>query len=357
MIRFFKKKKEGKAFSILEIALSFLVIGMILAAVIHSAKLMVKANLIRGRQLTSTSSVNFIKNLSIWHDAVSKESYDSREFEINGGDKIGKWLSIAKVSSDDIINSASQNNDDNKPLYVATNYRDLPLVKFNGDDVLSLPDDIFPSGNSPYTIFIVAKIESFGGTVLEAGSGSNINRFSFESSGDFVVYGGSASKEFDFQTGGSGVLQIIAHSYDGTTSNKNTNKVWVNGVASSTGGTSSGTAKTTESTPVNIGSSSGSIGGHIGEIIVFNRALNTGEREDIEKYLSKKWNIDLTVNFKTSHTCTVTGTGVAPGQNKVSDGATEVLCGAAGFKGTAALHGKCSPSKSTMTLDEACQSE
>ena len=33
--------------------------------------------------------------------------------------------------------------------------------------------------------------------------------------------------------------------------------------------------------------------GQIGEIIIYDRALNDNERMDIEKYLAKKWNIKI----------------------------------------------------------------
>jgi len=170
----------------------------------------------------------------------------------------------------------------------------LPMVNFTGasSQFLSLPDGTVPFGNSEYTVILVSRLKSVCTcNVLSSGEFNNgdyrNNTFGYDGDGTFKNYWWAN----DFNAGSYIVnqLNIVVITYD-----LFQRMGYLNGALKST--------KTDliarSSTKINnrIGRSSGSAGyftGDIGEIIIYDRALNNSERKDIENYLAKKWEIKI----------------------------------------------------------------
>lgn len=337
----------------IELSLSVLVFAILIAAVVQGSKIIKKAKLTSARNASISSPVNFIANVSGWYDATAAGSFDGSKGEPSSG-AVTYWKNVAKTSSSQVDNIQTQDNSDNQPSYVVSSLRSLPYISFGGDDKIPLNDGAFPSGNSPYTVFIVASAED-SGTILTSGSGSNINKFSFGSSGQFVISDGGAS-DFEFGTSGLSQMQIITHTYDGTTSNTSTNKVWINGTSvNANSGPSSGAAKTTTTTNVAIGAAASGMNGNIGEIVFFNRELRTSERQDIEKYLRDKWHLTQTPTIAGIIECTVSSdTGYSGGTVSYNTSAQSASCDS-GYVGTVTIPA-CTTNGATLTPTVDCTS-
>ncbi|MBU6338572.1 MAG: hypothetical protein KGQ36_01160 [Rickettsiales bacterium] len=102
--------------------------------------------------------------------------------------------------------------------------------------------------------------------------------------------------------------------------------------------------------------------GEIGEIIIFSRALRSSERHDVEKYLGKKWSVEVVTGASCEGTvgsggciegdCSGSITGVT-GTIEASDGSSDTAtCNAAGYTGTASY--SCSSTILNVTTPCGC---
>jgi type II secretory pathway pseudopilin PulG len=338
--------KTSRAFSLIETSIVILIIGVVVAGVVQGARLMKKAKLTSARAATAAAPVNFIKDLSIWYDTSSEESFPATQAE--SGKAVSSWNSIIKTGAD-VAAMTGTAASGSEPTYVAGSLSSLPTLSFGGTKAMNLPDGSFPNGNSAYTVFLVAEPSS-GGTVLSSGSGNNINSIGFDAGGNFTVNGGSGNGgSFLASTTGNN-LQIITHSYDGTTPDATHNKVWVNGVSSTINSISNaGSAKATNADSVKIGATSGGLNGNLGEVIVFARALDDEERQEVEKYLTKKWNVKFgKASLSSAAVCNVSGSGISSGST-VTQGASTMSCNDSSYHGTATLSATCATNGSNLT--------
>jgi type II secretory pathway pseudopilin PulG len=269
--------KSRSAFSIIEISVVILIIGLLVAGVAQAQRMVKKAKVTSARSAVVSSPVNFIKDLNGWYDTVMENSFVATETD-SATKKISRWGNIAKTSADSVNGDGSQGTSDSQPVYVDGSMTTLPQLTFDGGDAISLPDRVFPTGNGVYTFFaVVAPTNS--GTLFSAG-GSGVNtKFGFDADSNFTIDGGGTLLA---KTKGFNVMQTISYTYDGTD-----NKVWIDGIPVTVGGTAS--AKSTGAGSITIGSTSSGFRGNVGEVIVFARNLDDGERQDVEKYLKDKW--------------------------------------------------------------------
>jgi hypothetical protein len=223
--------------------------------------------------------------------------------------------------NDENLNNARQDNFINRPNYIVDGVNGLPVLRFDGeDDFLSF--DGTSLTNTNYTIFLVSSRNSnknvnpiIGGTAITNFDNLNIgyflnatSRFRISHYGDFTAsnsgtdyidYNGIAP---NFLTYNNSISQI--HSI---TSDSNIGKVYYQN-----GGiniiTPSATAIGANAKLALSSFSESAIGrftyadtttftayfdGDIAEMIVFNKNLSDQERQDVERYLSDKYQITL----------------------------------------------------------------
>ena len=85
-------KKQNKAFSLIELSIVVLVIGILIAGVIQGSGMLVDSRLKSARALTRSSPVNGIKDLALWLETTSAESFLSSEAE--NGTRLTLWNDI-----------------------------------------------------------------------------------------------------------------------------------------------------------------------------------------------------------------------------------------------------------------------
>ena len=228
-------------------------------------------------------------NLGLWLMAntnVENTSGDPAE----NGDIVLNWLDQSVLGCNTI-----QAESDNRPTFSDTAINFNPIINFDGDDLLESP---IVSTNAEMSVFTVA--EGISGTqkqIFNLNGGSNV----------ILEYNASNSFRSRMYDGDSDTGEIITTSssigngipflsnYDVFSSSNS--QLFINGI-------NVGTDATNNYSPtnpiINIGghpnNDSKRWNGGIAEMIVYNRSLNSNERNQIESYLAIKYGFTLGVN-------------------------------------------------------------
>jgi prepilin-type N-terminal cleavage/methylation domain-containing protein len=296
------KNFHKKAFSLVEISVVILIIGILIAGVSQGIDLYQDTRLATARSLTKNSRVNRIPDLVSWYETTSENIFSSgtttfKNIEkVQENQKINRW----KDSNPNSIYKydATQTTDANQPKIIFDKDTALPIVRFDGNPrYLALPDGTVPYGNSAYTVIFVSKVDELGNFgVLGSGSYNNNNKtnaFRYEGGGVILNYWWYVDVASPSNLTFKNKFQIFIFDY-----NKSTRNIYINGdsVASvSSSNRDSATINNTMGLTCLVGCPGPQeyLVGSIAELIIYDRALFSAERKDIEKYLSKKWAIKI----------------------------------------------------------------
>jgi prepilin-type N-terminal cleavage/methylation domain-containing protein len=281
------------AFSLLELSITLLIIGLLVAGVVGGNKLVKLAAITRAVNLTNTSPVLASEDLIVWLEPTSKKSFLTVGTVANQA-SIGTWNDINPQSNNKC--DATQATSGYRPLYAENAINNLPALAYdvtNDDQRLKCTN--ISSGNE-LTTFVVIKWQASHGVNSEVYSllGEEV---AIDTEGNIRSY------FWDEQSGTTGFLSslapltankpvIIARRYDPKNHRAD---LYLNGTLQANT-TSTGNYIFYNQSELTIGNHSAAprtFGGNIGEIIAFNRILTDIERQNIEDYLSKKWSITL----------------------------------------------------------------
>jgi len=309
-----KNNRRASAFSLIEISIVIIIIGILVAGVTQGSRLLNQAKLSSAKTLTRSAPVTGIKNLSLWIESTSDESFHSAD--LDDATMITTWNDInpQTVTKANLTDSTSNLT---RPTYRTNIINGLPAVLFDGtDDFLSTTNFSnistaatvfavvrFPSTISatPATRAILSKRTAAGPTVnIEFGNGTTITGWNYS---DGTVDAPTALPGGNLAASTAYVASVVytANSATGCGNTSTGYAFFHNGaVNASTCGATNGATPTAVSDPLFIGkqgltTSPTFFSGHIGEIIIFDRALKKEERQSIEAYLGKKWGIAMTV--------------------------------------------------------------
>jgi prepilin-type N-terminal cleavage/methylation domain-containing protein len=287
-------KKTNRAFSLVELSIVILIIGVLMAAVGQGIELLQDAKLSSARQITQSSRVASLKDLALWLETTSEGSFATTEAVDDSA--VSSWKDINPQAGGNNATSASTA----RPTYKDNAINGLPALLFDGtNDYMSFTNPAFLGTPDSMTVFFVAKTSAFTDSqnVFNASGSVSVGL-----NGATTIVNCGRSFTTTAATVGSwtptsatslstGQPIICSSQYNGSQVQGWTNKGGADtaesasgNIASSSGGTATVGATT---------STSGFFNGHIAEIIIFNRALSTKDRNAVESYLSKKWNIKL----------------------------------------------------------------
>jgi len=286
--------KHKTAFSLVEISVVILIIGILVTGISKGVDLYNNFELSNARNLTTNSRVNRIPNLTLWYETTLEKSFDKKT--LNNNDLIDVWKDINPQRAEKY--HASQADDNYKPRYITQAINNLPALRFENDDILrtikiNVTDFI---SYDQATIFLLHhSITYTNSSIIQYGS-SGENRLNIHAPwgghGDIIYFDyGMDGASYGRISSWQNPLKNYAKENKILTFIKTPTqmKFTVNVNELSISGNTNTTLKS-DYQPFRIGEGSNC---YLGELIIFDRALTDGEIKEVEDYLSKKWKIKL----------------------------------------------------------------
>jgi len=310
--------KKNKAFSLVELSVVILIIGILVAGISQSGRLIRQIKISTARSVTSSSDVGSIRDVTAWFetstDGVFTNINDSIDVEDNNEIKTWRDINPQKSNSDKSI--LSQETVNQYPKYKASGINGIPTLSFDGNDFLKTNNSTnlpIISGDKNFSMFAVFRTKlSFNQqkSLLAYIGGNTISNNNHASIGFLGTSGNAAKPGFISNTATNNLNWVrdvgIVDETDyiiGAVADFNTNTIDYNNVKIFINSTKPVDTLNLLSggTPANLSISSEQFvvggltdlffNGWISEIIIFDRALKTEEYENTIQYLKKKYNI------------------------------------------------------------------
>lgn len=283
-----------KAFSLIELSVVILIIGILVAGVTSSSRLVKRMKILTAQNLTTSAPVSTIKDLIFWYETSLEKSFNDNEKQDNSF--LTAWYDISPQNVDkvNIFAPASVNN---QPKFSDNIINGLPGVRFDGDDYFPINGSIFVNNN--FTIIFVERKNSTGSFCFIPwnppwGGSCWYNECLH------ICYRSDNQFTFDFYASST---EYISNDLTGIKNRIHTmifdrsfgKKYWLNG-GLNPDAVQTYAMSTWATVPLLLARSSYlgySYNGYFAEIIFFNRGIKDEERMAIESYLSKKYSIPI----------------------------------------------------------------
>lgn len=218
---------------------------------------------------------------------------------LNDGDPVTTWNDSSGQG-----NNATQATAAKKPTYQTNELNGKPIVRFDGtDDFLATASNFLGAGNPPTTIFIAGKITTLtsGPAWINIGANpraANLDEYRTMVESDGSIYQSNIVNDRATANGTitTGVWNIITYRIAAGAFSSSNPEFYKNGTSQAS------TEGTGVSTP-NLGTGATHIGanneavpgqfldGDLTEIIVYDSALSTANRQSVENYLNGRYAI------------------------------------------------------------------
>lgn len=208
-------------------------------------------------------------------------------------------------------NHAAQSSSSLRPLYQSSTMNGMPTLLFDNSNDANMDELLVPNSSSldqgaELSFFSVVRPLGLGGAVNAIFS--KRNALNSQASYSWFFYTGNKlyldidgnGDRFNTNTAFStGTNYLLSASYNGALSSTVRAKVYVGGSLDITS-TETSSSLGNYSSDLHIGALNSSdnraFNGHIAEVIIFKKALNSAERTIVDNYLSAKYNIPITGN-------------------------------------------------------------
>jgi prepilin-type N-terminal cleavage/methylation domain-containing protein len=279
-------KKHQKAFSLVELSMVILIIGILIAGVSQGIDLYEDFRINTAKTLTLNSRAGRVPDLVSWIETSMIDSFNDAEEK--DGLTLSNWYDINPMTVPNLKKNFTQATAGSRPYYIKNVSNGLPAVKFESGRNLVFDGGILV--NTDFTMFIVERKLSNSATwIFHPGVGCANNQCFH------AGYRSDTNFTFDFYYSG---INYINNNLAKTQTRIHTlffskidgQKYWLNGGKNPDSYDSSKRSPLGSAITNKLGSN---YTGYIFEIIYYNRAIYDNERIDIEKYLSKKYNIPI----------------------------------------------------------------
>lgn len=281
--------KNKTAFSLIELSVVILIIGVIVAGVTQSSRMISAFKLSTARNLTQSSPVASMKNLVLWYETTSVASFD--DAQADNGLTVTQWKDINPTSTTKYNTTGG-----NGATYTTNCMNSLPCLRFNGSSNYFTYDGTFLAGTD-YTVVVVEQRRSgaynFNMFIFGSTAAGNSNLQLGYRTNTLITFAQYANDlDISVAAYSNPIPRIHVFRYSSTAGKGH----YLNGVGNllTTGGGLTGLTSNAGSA---IGYAAAGVNtyftGDLCEIIMFNRAITTEERDVIEVYLGKKWGITV----------------------------------------------------------------
>lgn len=295
--------KNKKAFSLIELSIVILIIGILVAGITQGSRIMNESRLKSARSLTANSPVNAMSGLVLWLDATDTETLAVGTIASNSyglipenNATIPKWKDrnpqeIAASQKEFIPTS-----DPKAPLYIKNGIGGLPSLKFDGNnDYLTNSSATISPNKTNFTLIAVWQSASNTNTPVLFSQHNNSCTAGVSGASFITSSAGSVNYAACGTAAGTGIASNINTPYieviravSGAT---NGLQIRLNQTLSSATVTTNLVGTNVTTIGAEIGGTVNIFNGLISEIIVFDRAINDGELVGIQSYLSSKYGI------------------------------------------------------------------
>jgi len=284
-----KYKNFNTAFSMVEISIVILIIGLLIAGISKASDMIIDSKVKTSRSLTKGSPVPRLSNLALWIETTTSESWSDRE---RGGPTLTKTGAILKdinpqVTANDLFTFSAVNIE-----YKEDAYNSLPSFKLAADSssnvrVSNRVFDMEKGGG--YTIFAVVKPKASNKII----SYDLATPVATDGNGLTLEYDANAKAKLTYSAT-STTDNTITASAETTIPGKGIEVITISSNVTDSEVFSNGTG-TSSTTDYFIAGYDGLFkiysGIEIFEIIVVGEWLSDPLRQRVEQYLFKKWNI------------------------------------------------------------------
>jgi prepilin-type N-terminal cleavage/methylation domain-containing protein len=284
--------KKNRGFTLLELAVVLMLIGIIVGGVMQGANLITSSRLASARSLTSKAPIGNISGLVAWYESSSKNSFLA--IQAIDSASISEWCDISPSSIINKKNKLTKTANANVTFSIAS-INKIPAVNFKNNEKISL-NNFYQGSLNRATICVVFRpnFTPSSNPVVLVDSYFNQSSFSLAIKNNAINLNAgidantsTASNSANFVNGRDYILCSI---FNGSQSG-----VYVNNALSLTGGgnISSGSNVMNGLTIGSDRNGSNAFNGLIAEVIIFNRPLKLQERRDVMIYLAKKYRINI----------------------------------------------------------------
>jgi prepilin-type N-terminal cleavage/methylation domain-containing protein len=299
--------KKKQAFSLIELSIVILIIGILVAGVTSSSRLIRAMKLISAKQMTQSSPVLTIQDLLAWFEPTKDGVFGTGSagtytpiISPDNGIRIATWKdgNPRLTAGGELL--ATQATLNNQPFYVENGINGLPSLNFVDDDFLEYADNV--GLNTGATVFIVFRANDVisdrqifvgGGIDFGGHGGKCIAMAHLNSAGWYGSW--TPANAFSYNTSSqmicrwsyrNGIIQSFMNGSPGTSYNVGIYPLSRHNNASQNFTIDYIASQYIYTTLYNFH-------GLIGEVIVYGRGLKDDEAIDVEKYLAKKWGVKL----------------------------------------------------------------
>lgn len=282
------QKQFQKAFSLIEISIVLIIIGLIAYGATSGNALINRARIIKMRDYTkSFSSLSVNKNLAFWIEASMSDAYETASD--------GTVTVIDKAIFDGARTDVVAPSSTTSPTYTEDVINRLPAFYFDGTNDCLLNDDVSIISSKPHTtFFVILPTDTSGSTTGDAiyafneDSLENVDvMLSYED--EIRVYYSSTPRTLSDSTTLHNNVVYGSFTADGTKVKGRLNGSEVLNITSSDYIASSDNFSIGQE--YDGSTRSNFFEGYIGEILIYNKALTDSEIQQVEAYLTEKWKL------------------------------------------------------------------
>ncbi|MFM7620600.1 MAG: LamG-like jellyroll fold domain-containing protein [Alphaproteobacteria bacterium] len=298
-----KTNQRHQAFSLIEISIVILIIGILLVGVTQSSRLVNQIKISSAQSITRSSEVSSISDIVFWAETTLDGALTNvnGSFQFEDGNSISSWNDI-NIRSNPKIN-VLQSNTSFQPTFKQNGINGLPSVSFNGTNQIFISTTIapLPANDKNYSLVLVWRANSVSvaaGQMLMSQTGNPVNNN--EGGSMFITasstYGFAGIGNDAFPTSVSPNINYISIITVNNTLATNNISLYTNSNTATNSTSTNPSTLQLASARFSIGGRADSLqffGGLISEAIVFDRTLRSDEVRAINNYLGKKYSIKI----------------------------------------------------------------